>query len=301
MSQAKHRGVVVVGSANVDLVVPVDRRPGAGETVLGGELLELAGGKGANQSVAAARLGGNVAIVGATGDDAHAELVRASLRDAGVDVAHLEVVGGAATGVALVVVTADGENSIVVAPGANGRVGDEILTRAKKQLRSAAVLVLQMEIPVSANLLALALVPDDCRVVLNAAPPAHVPPALMRRCDPLVVNEHEAAIVLGERVSSPRAAARELVHRGARSVVVTCGAEGAYVADPDGVGHVAARPVVAVDTTGAGDAFVGALSWKLCEGYSLLAAAEFAVRVATTAVLRPGAQTSYPRLHEVLD
>jgi len=287
--------VVVVGSANADLVVTVERRPGAGETVLGGDLRTLPGGKGANQAVAAARLGATTAFVGRLGDDAHGALLRSSLAAAGVDVQGVRV-DAAPTGVAVITVTPDGDNSIVVAPGANGRVGPA--DARGDVVAGAAVLLLQREIDPAASL-AAAL---QCRglVVLNLAPSGPMPPALLARADVLVVNEHEAADLLpGDRVP-PLVAAERLRGLGPSAVVVTLGAAGAVAVDDAGRAHRVAAPAVAVvDTTGAGDAFTGALAWRLAAGDDLGTALAVAVRVGALAVTRPGAQPSFPTAAEL--
>jgi ribokinase len=282
--------VVVVGSANADLVVPVDRRPGAGETVLGGDLRTLPGGKGANQAVAAALLGAPTAFVGRVGDDAHGALLRGSLAGAGVDVAALRT-DAAPTGVAIITVTPDGDNSIVVSPGANARVTADD-ARCDVVAR-AAVLLLQCEIGTETSL-AAAL---HCRgrVVLNLSPSGPVPPQLLARTDVLVVNQHEAADLLGTTALTAELAAAELRTLGPRTVVVTLGGEGAVAVDDAGTVHRATAPRVAVvDTTGAGDAFTGALAWRLADGDDLTAALAVAVRVGALAVTAGGAQPAFP-------
>jgi ribokinase len=285
--------VVVVGSANADLVVTVERRPAAGETVPGGDLRTLPGGKGANQAVAAARLGAATAFVGRVGNDAHGTMLLHSLEAAGVDVTGVRR-DDAPTGVAIVTLTPDGDNTIVVSPGANGRVtADDARHDA---VRTAAVLLLQREIDGAASLAAAELCPG--RVVLTLAPSGPVPEALLARTDVLVVNEHEAADLLGASVP-PSEAAAQLRARGPRAVVVTLGAAGAVAVDDDGTHRAAAPRVDAVDTVGAGDAFTGALGWRLAAGDDLAAALAVAVRVGALAVTREGAQPSFPTAAEL--
>lgn len=294
--------VVVVGSANADLVVRVERRPGAGETVLGGDVATIPGGKGANQAVAAARVaaGSGVAVrfVGRVGDDEHGAMLRASLEASGVDTTHLGT-SQRATGAALILVDPDGDNSIVVSPGANAAV-----TPADARagvVASAAVVVLQREVPVETCLAAAEHATG--LVVLNLAPAGPVPDALLARTDVLVVNEHEAALLLGEPVGdgglAPADAAARLRALGPGTAVVTLGGDGAYA--QDGAGEASARPprVEVVDTTGAGDAFVGALAATLARGGTLAEAVEVAVVVGALAVTRPGAQPSFPSADEV--
>jgi ribokinase len=284
--------VVVVGSVNADLVVSVDRRPAAGETVLGSDLATHPGGKGANQAVAAARLGGRVAFVGRAGTDGHGDLVRAALRGDGVDLTHLATTD-APTGVALITLGPDGDNSIIVSPGANARVSEDDVAAARASFAAAPVVSLQLEIPLPAVVAAARTAADaGARVVFNLSPAAGVPDDLLALCDPLVVNEHEAEF-LG--ATGPAG----LLARGPRSVVITRGAKGAVVADGSGVTEVPSPAVKVVDTTGAGDAFTGALSLRLARGDGLADAARFAARVGAAAVRRPGAQSSFPTPEEV--
>ncbi|MFF0307563.1 ribokinase [Streptosporangium sp. NPDC004379] len=286
--------VVVVGSVNADLVVHVARRPAPGETVIGSELATHPGGKGANQAVAAARLGARVAILGRVGSDGHGEFLREALRADGVDLGHLIETPGP-SGVALISVDAGGDNSIIVSPGANGLLTEDDITAAERLLSSAPVVCLQLESPL-ATVVAAARVAS--RVVFNLSPPAVVPDELLEACDPLVVNQHEAALLLGSH-ADPVRQARELLSLGPRSVVLTLGADGAVVADAGEVTAVPSPRVEPVDTTGAGDAFTGALAWRLSQGDHLASATSFAVRVGAASVRLHGAQSSYPRVGDL--
>ncbi|MEU6739001.1 ribokinase [Streptosporangium sandarakinum] len=286
--------VVVVGSVNADLVVRVARRPAPGETVIGSELATHPGGKGANQAVAAARLGARVAILGRVGSDGHGEFLREALRADGVDLGHLIETPGP-SGVALISVGSDGDNSIIVSPGANGRLTEDDIAAAGRLLSSAPVVCLQLESPL-ATVVAAARIAG--RVVFNLSPPAVVPDELLEACDPLVVNQHEAALLLGSH-GTPERQARELLSLGPRSVVLTLGADGAIVAEGEDVTAVPSPRVEPVDTTGAGDAFTGALAWRLSQGDHLVAATSFAVRVGAASVRRHGAQSSYPRIGDL--
>ncbi|GAA2459375.1 ribokinase [Actinomadura vinacea] len=291
--------VVVVGSVNADLVIGVRRRPAPGETVLGSDLATYPGGKGANQAVAAARLGGRVGILGRVGDDGHGALLRAALAGAGVDLSHLLVTEGP-SGVALITVDPGGDNSIIVSPGANARLVPADVDRARPMLAAASVVSFQLEIPIeTVEAAARAAADAGARVVLNLSPPAPLPDGLLALCDPLVVNEHEAAFLLGHR-GGPADLAKELLGRGPRSVLITLGADGALVADAAGVTAVSSPKVEAVDTTGAGDAFTAALCLRLARGDDLADAARYAARVGAAAVRRPGAQSSYPDADEEL-
>lgn len=307
--------IVVVGSANADFVLDIDHRPGAGETVLGSDVVTTPGGKGANQAVAAGKVGGDVWFVGCVGDDGLGELLRGSLTAAGVDLTGLRTVA-APTGNAIILVTPDGENSIIVSPAANRHVTTTMIDELQEVWRDAAVLVIQLEIPLTS---VVHLVPRaharGIRVVVNAAPAAALPPAVLAACDPLVVNESEAALLLGradsvagDRVPGDRGAdtlARDLLQLGARSVVLTLGPDGAVLLkrgdddEPLAPVLVPARRVRVVDTTGAGDAFVGALAVELASGAGLEAAVRRATEVAAFAVGRRGAQESYPALDEL--
>ncbi|MCW2902941.1 MAG: ribokinase [Streptosporangiaceae bacterium] len=301
--------LVVVGSVNADLVIRVDRRPAPGETVIGSDLETYPGGKGGNQAVAAARLGARVAILGRVGEDEHGRFLTEALGRAGVDVSGLLPTPGP-SGVALVTVGPEGDNSIIVSPGANRHVSPADVARAGPSLEAAKVVSLQLEIPTPAvSAAARAAHTAGARVVLNLSPPQPVPGELLRLCDPLVVNEHEAAFLLGSphRTDGPdhreradrRQRAKALVALGARSVVITLGPAGAVVAQGPDVIAVPSPPVEVVDTTGAGDAFTGALCWRLAVGDDLVSAARFAVRVGAAAVRRPGAQSSFPTRAEL--
>jgi ribokinase len=291
--------VVVVGSVNADLVVGVERRPAPGETVLGSDLVVHPGGKGANQAVAAARLGGRAGIVGRIGDDGHGALLRGALDADGVDLARLAVTPGVPTGVALITVGSDGDNSIIVSPGANARLTPEDVAAAREMIAGASVVSFQLEVPLPAVEAAARLAAGaGGRVVLNLSPPAPVPAELLALCDPLVVNEHEAAFLLDGGGDAGELAAK-LARSGPRSVVVTLGADGVVVADGEGVTAIPSPKADAVDTTGAGDAFTAALCLRLARGDALRDAARYATRVGAAAVRKRGAQSSYPTPDEL--
>jgi ribokinase len=290
--------VVVVGSVNRDYVCQVDALPQPGQTVLGGEVTVGSGGKGGNQAAAAALLGGRTQMVAKVGDDVDGVALVNDLMTAGVDTAEIEVLADIRTGTAFVLVAADGENSIVVAPGANGRLtGTETVATLRRVLRAPAVLVTQAEIPDDALHAAISTAAElGCRAIVNLAPFRPLPGEQLAHCDPLVVNESEASDLLGtdvRGVDSATTAAHELLAR-ARSVVITIGAEGAIAAADGVVTHVPTEPTRVVDTTGAGDAFTGALAVALSRGADLEAAVRLGVRVGSYAVARPGAQASYP-------
>ncbi|MHB9861591.1 ribokinase [Streptomyces sp. YIM S03343] len=293
--------LLVVGSANADLVIAVERRPGPGETVLGSDLAVHPGGKGANQAVAAARLGGRTALLARVGDDTYGRLLLDSLRASGVDTVGV-LVGGAPTGVALITVDPSGDNSIVVAPGANSLLAPGDIRAAASLFHASRVVSAQLEIPLETVVEVVRSLPPQARFVLNPSPPRPLPPELLAACDPLIVNEHEARVILGDSCVSadPCDWARLLLAKGPRSVVVTLGAEGALVVSAGGgLARVPSVAVRAVDTTGAGDAFTAALAWRLGTGASLGEAAAYAARVGAAAVTRRGAQKSFPTGPEV--
>lgn len=295
--------VTVVGSINADLVIRVPRPAAVGETILGEDLAVHPGGKGANQAVAVARLGGSVGLVGAVGSDAHGALLLDSLRGAGVRTDRVRRLGRP-TGVALITVYRDGDNSIVVSPGANAAVTADDVAEAAELLGRAAVCCLQCELD-GGTVAAAAREARGAgtRVVLNLAPPALLPADVLALADPLVVNEHEARYLLGavgRRSGDAPPDTRSLRALGPASVVLTLGAAGALVDDGDGDPvRLPAPRVRAVDTTGAGDAFTGALALRLARGARLADAAGYAVRVASASVRHPGAQGSFPTAEEV--
>ncbi|MGJ4844326.1 ribokinase [Leifsonia sp. Le1] len=294
-------GILIVGSLNADLVVRAERFPGPGETVRGSELVTLPGGKGANQAAAAALLGGDVRMLGAVGADAHGELLTGSLRRAGADVDGVRRIDGTATGTAMITVNAAGENTIVVSPGANDRLtADDV--RDSDAFTGRGVLGLCLEIDTAVVVAAAQrAAADGATVLLNLSPYAEVPDALLAATDVLLVNEHEASTLLGVDVESVDAAevASRLADRGIRRAVITRGSEGALVFDDGDHTTVPAVPVSAVDTTGCGDAFMGALALRLAAGETLAASAAFATVVGAYAATGHGAQSSYPTLAQL--
>ncbi len=290
--------VFVLGSINQDFALKVERRPEPGETVTDAELSTGSGGKGANQAAAAARLGASVTFLGRVGDDEFGEPLVRALQEKGIDTSLVERVSGRSTGAAFITVTPDGENAITVAPGANRSLTPEDVDAASEKVRDARVLVAQMEIPLDTVLRAVEVAASEgTRALVNLAPTFEVPQELLEKLDPLVVNEHEAAFLLESRVEGVDgaiSAAPELLSLGPRSAVITIGAAGAVVADGDSTVHLPAPKTDVVDTTGAGDAFVGALAVKLAQGASLEEGVAYAVRAGAAAVAREGAQDSLP-------
>ena len=304
--------IVVVGSLNADLTVYCERLPHPGETVHGSGFALSPGGKSANQAVAASLLGGAVSLVGAVGHDANADLLLSSAAGAGVDVGHVRR-AGTETGVALISVDAHGENSIIISAGANGTLSPADVAAAADVLDGAAVVCLCLEVSM-ATVLAAAQAGHDAgaTVLLNLSPYAGVPAALMELTDVLLVNAHEAALFLGDGAfPGPDASGAEwdsvrarFAERGIRQAVVTLGSRGSVVLDSLATGdrrllRVSSPQVNTVDTTGAGDAFTGAVAFRLAAGAALAHAAAFASVAAALATTRKGTQTAYPEAADV--
>ncbi len=295
MSGGKH--VLVVGSLNADLVMRTPKLPLPGETVLGGSFQIVAGGKGANQAVAAARLGAAVKMIGRVGDDQFGALLRRELQTANVDASGVCTDREAPTGTATVLVDAAGQNSIVVASGCNARLSASDIAADAEQFAHAAFLVLQLEIPLETNFAAVAAAhAHGVPVILNAAPAQALPAAFVAAADWLVVNEVEAMQLSGATLHSrddAQAAAARLRHSGQR-VIVTLGAAGAVVVGDAGAWHYPAPAIDVVDTVAAGDAFVGALAAALHAGADDHEALRYAVIAGSLACTKEGAIPSLP-------
>jgi len=296
--------VVVLGSLNMDLVVRTARMPRPGETVMGEHFVTVPGGKGANQAAAAARLGATVEMIGRVGADGFGPGLAANLRDQGVGVEHVTVDERASTGVALIVVDDKGENSIVVVPGANGRVAISDLQAAHDLLSDAHFLIAQFEVPLPVVRAAIQMARDlELRVILNAAPAQRVDADFMRGVFCLVVNEFEAQTLAGmpvtEDLESVSEAGQALLGLGVYVAVITLGARGALLVTRESSAHVPAQRVPVVDTTAAGDAFVGGLAAALLDGLDLVDAVRYATCAGTLAATRLGAQPSLPSADEV--
>ena len=295
--------VLVVGSSNTDMVVRVPRIPKPGETVLGGDFAMAAGGKGANQAVAAARAGGRVTFVARIGDDLFGERALEGFRRDGVDARFVLRTPRAPSGVALIEVDGRGENSIAVASGANALLAAADVEAAAGAFGDADIVLLQLESPIEAVEAAVRMAGErGVPVVLNPAPARELGDALPGRVSVLTPNEHEAWLLTGIAVTddrSAREAARRLRARGPATVVVTLGDRGVYVSSPDLEAAFPAFPVTPVDTTAAGDVFNGALAVALAEKRALPAAIRFAQAAAAISVTRPGAQPSAPTRAEI--
>ena len=290
--------ICVVGSVNMDLVVATPVLPVPGQTVLGGPFATHPGGKGANQAVAAARAGGQVSFVGRVGADAFGDTLRAGLEAEGIDIAHLRVAPEEPTGVALIAVDPSGQNTIIVAPGANAAVTVDDVDAAAERITGADVLLLQLEVPLEVVARAAALAAEaGVRVVLNTAPAQPLPDDLLACCEYLILNETEAEILTGVLPTdweSAEVAAARLREYGARQVIVTLGARGAVLAGPDGVVPQPAFPVASRDAVGAGDAFVGTFSVGVGSRLTAPEALRRAAAAGALATLTSGAQPSLP-------
>jgi ribokinase len=290
--------IVVVGSLNMDLIMRMSRAPIGGETVPGLDFSMLPGGKGANQAVACARMGANVIMVGRVGIDPNGDALKAGLAADGVDAREVKGLASMHTGVASIWVEDDGQNRIVLAPGANGQLDPASVARANTMIDMAGMLIVQLEVPMPAVQAAIArAVAAHVPVLMNPAPAAPLPDAMWAQIDILVLNETEATAYAGMPVVDPNSAAEagaQLRARGPDRVLVTLGAQGVVVVDGGGARHTPAKKVKAVDTTAAGDTFIGAVATALCEGQSLDDAVALGQAASALCVTRRGAQTSIP-------
>jgi ribokinase len=290
--------IVVVGSSNTDLIVKADRIPRPGETILGGAFHIAAGGKGANQAVAAARAGGDVAFIGRLGADDFGDRALRGFAADRIDTSRVVRDPKAPSGIALILVDRRGENSIAVASGANARLSPADVRKSAPEIKKAGAVLLQLEIPMPAVRTAVALASAArVRIILNPAPARRLDDALLEDIVVLTPNETEAEILTGmavRTINDLTEAARRLRNRGVGTVLITLGPKGVFVADAEDQDFMPAFKVKAVDSTGAGDVFNGALAVALAEGRPLRAAARFANAAAALSVTKLGAQPSAP-------
>lgn len=301
MTQSSKTRIVVLGSLNMDVVLRCHSMPARGETVHAHDLSYIPGGKGGNQAVACVRHGAEVALVGCVGRDAHGEVLRNALAADGVDVTHVALRDGVATGSAVVMVEADGSNRIAVIPGANAQA--DLPESFAEVLAHADYLVVQFETPLEVLDRALQQASQaGCKVVLNPSPVKAVPSAWWPLLNTLVVNEHEAAELSGMAVTDADTALRAAQHflaLGVQQVVVTLGSQGAMALNAQGHSVHPAPKVHVVDTTSAGDTFLGTMTTRLGEGCTLAHAVEWGIRAASLCIGRAGAQPSIPQRAEV--
>ena len=294
----KDHRILIVGSSNTDMVIKTKTFPAPGETILGGRFLMNAGGKGANQAVAAARLGGLVTFVGKIGDDLFGKQAVQQLKDEGINVDFMSVDSEHPSGVALITVDSKGENSIVVAPGSNGTLNAEDFDKAMEMLSESAFVLMQLEIPLpTVEYIAQLAAMKQKKVILNPAPAAKLSDQLLRNLYMITPNETEAELLTGIRVNdefSALKAAAILHEKGVEIVIITMGSAGAFVLANGTSQIIRAEKVEAVDTTAAGDTFNGALVVALSEGKTIQESIAFANKAAAISVTRIGAQSSVP-------
>jgi ribokinase len=285
------------------MVIRVDRLPRVGETVLGGEFASTPGGKGANQAVGAARAGGAVTFIGCIGRDALGDKTVEGLKSDGINMDSTVRIDAVPSGVALIFVGPDGQNSIAVAPGSNAELTPADLRKSDKAFKSASVLLLQLETPLNTVETAAEIASESsAKIILNPAPAQPLPQSLLERLFLITPNETEAELLTGVHVSDQQAAAKAaaiLMSKGVKNVIITMGSAGAYVAGKEINRMVPGFKVTAIDTVAAGDVFNGALAVALAEGKSLLEATRFANAAAAIAVTRHGAQASAPLRKEI--
>jgi ribokinase len=295
--------ICVVGSSNIDLVVKTKRLPLPGETILGGEFLMVPGGKGANQAVAAAKLGAEVYLVAKLGDDLFGTQSFENFKKEGVNTDFVSRTKKALSGVASIAVDEAGNNSIVVTPGANRRLLPRDVKRAERAISACGVIVSQLEIPIKTVEYAARLAKKyDVPFILDPAPARKLGPRLLEMTDVIKPNETEAEILTGIKVSdekTARKAAKNLLAHGVKTVIITMGAKGFFMADNEVNGFFSAKKVKAVDSTAAGDAFVGGLAFCIAQGRTILESTLFASNVAALSVTKLGAQSSMPDLKDV--
>lgn len=292
--------ITVIGSVNMDLMVRTRRFPEAGETISGYDFRTIPGGKGANQAVAITRQAVRVNMVGHVGDDEFGARAVASLQAQGINTGYLSTVPGEATGVAIIGVEDSGENRIIVAPGANARLTVDEVALAEAAIAGSDALVMQLEIPVPAVAYAAHLAKQKgVRVIVNAAPAHPLPETLASAVDYLVVNETEASLLTECPPTEPREAARKLISAGFRNVIITLGEDGALFANGQHIEVVPSFKVSAVDTTAAGDAFVGAFASAVTMGKDIPEAVRWANAAGALATTVLGAQPSLPTNHSV--
>ena len=302
----KRPKICVVGSSNLDLISYVPRLPKMGETLHGDRFQMGFGGKGANQAVMAAKLGGDVVMVTKLGDDIFGRDTVQNFEQVGIDVSHVHVTDQAFSGVAPIAVDADGNNSIIIVTGANDLLTEEEVEAARPAIAAAGILVCQLEIPLPITLAALRIAREEgVTAIFNPAPARpDLPDELYRLSDIFCPNETETELLTGMAVTTlaeAEAAARVLLARGAGAVVLTLGERGALLVNGDGATHVPTEAVKALDTTGAGDSFVGSLAYFLALGKPMNDAMARANRIAAVSVQSAGTQTSFPSADELPD
>ncbi|MDY4976824.1 MAG: ribokinase [Clostridia bacterium] len=292
--------ILIVGSLNMDLVIRTSRLPQLGETITGQGFSVIPGGKGANQAIAVAKLGGDTAMIGAVGEDDYGKAMLRHLSSQGVDCSGISTLSGN-SGIAVITV-AGGDNHIILDPGANGQTTPDLLLGHKQLFEQARYVVLQLEIPMETVVFAARLAKEQgAKVVLNPAPMKELPRELLAMTDLLIPNEHEAAELLQMPLDTPQAreeGVRRLMELGITQVIITLGKDGCLFNDGDQICRFGSFPVPVQDTTAAGDSFIGGLCVALCQGESIQQAVRFATGVSAVTVSRKGASVSLPTRQE---
>ena len=295
--------ILVIGSCNTDMVVSMERLPLPGETLIGGEFFMNPGGKGANQAVAAARLGGEVSFVAKVGGDSFGQGALERYKAEGINVEHVIVDEKSPSGVALIMVDAHGENCIAVASGANAKLSKKDIDRAENAINDADIVLMQLETPLETIEYAARIAQDlGKKVILNPAPAHTLPDSLFSCLYMLIANETEAEYLSGIQITDLDSVARAadiICRKGVENMVITLGAKGAFIKKKDSYHQIPGLKVKAVDATAAGDTFCGAVCVALAEGLELSRAVEFANRCAALTVTRKGAQSSLPYRNEI--
>lgn len=302
-----HPKVTVVGSANVDLVIRAERMPDKGETLIGDAFDIFTGGKGFNQATAAARLGADVTLIGRIGDDLFADILLSAIESEQINSQYVKSDADSGTGVASIVVEPDGDNSIIVVPRANMRLTPSDIDAAANSIANTSVLLLQLETPIDASVHAIEIAKaNDTMVILDPAPARPLPSSLLSQVDILKPNETEAALLSGrtvrtldEGMAAAKVLQSQIASKGISAVVLTLGDQGVLVYTPTQTTHIPALAAEAVDTTGAGDAFSGALATALAEGKEFIEAVNFANAAGAAAVTVLGATPSMPTREKV--
>lgn len=295
--------ITVIGSSNTDMVIKTTKLPAPGETILGGKFFMNAGGKGANQAVAAARLGGKVTFIAKTGDDIFGKQAKQLFESENVNTDYMFTDTENPSGVALITVDSIAENCIVVAPGANSNLQKSDIDQAKDEILRSEIILMQLEIPLEIVMYAAEIGNSaGKKVILNPAPARDLPDELFKKLYLITPNETEAELLTGIKVTdliSAEKAAKILINKGVNIVIITLGSKGAFLYSHEGFKLIAAPKVEAVDTTAAGDVFNGALAVAISEGFALEKAVEFANKAAAISVTRLGAQSSAPYWKEI--
>jgi len=295
--------IAVVGSSNTDMVIKTSKLPVPGETILGGKFFMNPGGKGANQAVAAARLGGKVSFIAKTGDDVFGKQAQQLFENENINTDYLVTDPGHPSGVALITVDANGENCIVVAPGANSFLAKTDIDLARDEILRSDIVLMQLEIPLETVIYVANIAFEaDKKVILNPAPALQITDELLSKLYMITPNETEAELISGvpvKDIDSATLAARNLYDRGVKVVIITLGSKGALLFTGKEAKLISSPKVEAVDTTAAGDVFNGAIAVAISEGLELEKAVEFACKAAAISVTRMGAQASAPYRKEI--